>query len=307
MHKVEPWPADPASALSAAGAALWIPRPALASCVRGIMSRDTRHVVLADEQRYNHFPAAPTCAIVWYLSGGAELLAPEGPVQAGSPREPIERITFCGPFTRPVVSWNPGPMHAMMALLMPDALALLTGIDPGAYVNRVVPAADVFDAHWRALFAAADEAADDEQRIGLIESFLMPLWQQARPVSPLGSHLLSDWSRGLALHAATSGFGRSLRQTERRVRQWTGQSLRALRGQGRSEQAFFDVVAAHKTGSVNWSDVASRGGYADQSHLCRHTRRVTGFAPEDLRRRIATEESFWAYRLWGFSGGMPAD
>lgn len=271
------------------------------------MSRDTRHVVLGDEQRYNHFPAAPTCAIVWYLSGSCELLAPDCPAQADSPREPIERVTFCGPFTRPSISWNPGPMHAMVILLMPDALALLTGIDPSAYVNRVVPAADVFDAAWLAWFAAVDEAADDEQRIGLIESFLLPLWQQARPGSPLESHLLTDWSRGLALRAATSGFGRSLRQAERRIRQWTGQTLRALRGLGRSEQAFFEVVVAHKTGSVNWSDVASQGGYADQSHLCRQTRLVTGFAPEDLRRRIASEESFWAYRLWGFSQGMPND
>lgn len=298
---------EPASPLSAARSDLWIPRGALASCMRAVMSRDTRGVALDDDQRYNHLPASPACSLVWYFSGSCELLEADCPAQADSPRAPVPRVAFCGPFTRPAISWNPGPMHAMALLLLPDALSLMTGIDPSDYVDRVVPPEDVFDAAWLAMCRAVDEAADDEQRVRLIAAFLHPRWQQARPQAALPGRLLTDWSRGLALRAATSGFGRSLRQTERRIKQWTGQTLRELRGVGRSEQAFFEVVAAHKSGSVNWSDVASNSGYADQSHLCRQTRRITGFAPEELRRRVATEESFWAYRLWGFSEGMPGE
>jgi AraC-like DNA-binding protein len=44
--------------------------------------------------------------------------------------------------------------------------------------------------------------------------------------------------------------------------------------------------------------LAADTDYADQSHLCRETRRMTGFSPDDLRRRIGSEEAFWAYRLW---------
>lgn len=40
-------------------------------------------------------------------------------------------------------------------------------------------------------------------------------------------------------------------------------------------------------------------GYADQSHLCRETLPVTGFTPEALRQRMAEDEGFWSYRLWG--------
>lgn len=39
-------------------------------------------------------------------------------------------------------------------------------------------------------------------------------------------------------------------------------------------------------------------GYADQSHLSRETRRITGFPPGELRRRIIEDESFWVYRIW---------
>lgn len=271
------------------------------------MSRDTRGAALADDQRYNYFPASPTCSINWYFSGDCDLLAPGCPARADSPRTPVDRVTFCGPFTYPTVSWNPGPMHAMVLLLMPDALGQLTGIDPCAWINRVVPIEAVFDAPWLELCRTVDEAGDDEARVRIIESFLLPRWREARPESSRAGRLLADWSRALALRAASSGLGRSQRQFERRIKQWTGQTLRELRGLGRSEQAFFDVVAALKSGGVNWSEVASNTGFADQSHMCRQTRRVTGFAPEELRRRISTEESFWAYRLWGYSEGLAED
>ena len=38
---------------------------------------------------------------------------------------------------------------------------------------------------------------------------------------------------------------------------------------------------------------------AAASGVGRETRRVTGFAPGELRRRIAEEEGFWVYRVWG--------
>lgn len=65
----------------------------------------------------------------------------------------------------------------------------------------------------------------------------------------------------------------------------------------RAEQAFFRALVEGER-PVNWADVALDTGYADPSNLCRETRRVTGFAPAELRRRIAEEEAFWIYRMW---------
>lgn len=304
LRAVPPWPLPPGSPISAARNEIWIPRTALASCVLAVMCRDTRGVKLAEGQRFNHFPVTPTCSLTWYFSGAAELLAPDAPPQADSPRAPLGRITFAGPFTRPIVVRNPGPMHALVLLLWPDALAQLTGLDPSAFLDRSAPVDKVFDGPWLEMCRAVDEAPDDAQRVALIESFLLPRWRRARPEGARASRLVADWSQALALRAATSGLGRSLRQAERRIKQWTGQALRDLRGIGRSERAFFDAVTGVKSGEVNWSEVAANNGFADQSHLCRETRRITGFAPDELRRRVATEEGFWAYRLWGYSEGV---
>lgn len=304
MHKIKP----PAAAFpellrSATRAELWLPTPALSGCVRAVIARDTQGVDLAEEERYNHFPATPVCSLLWYLSGEVELLAPGYPAHPDSPasRLPasVASAAFCGPFTRPTISRNPGPMHAFMVLLLPDALAALTGMDPGHYLNRVLPVAELFDADWQAMCREVATAADDVSRAALVEAFLLPRWQATRPDAASPIHHYTDWYQNLSLRAATSGWGRSLRQVERRIKQWTGQPLRELRGLSRSERVFFDALLASESGEVNWSELASSSGYTDQSHLSRQTRRITGLPPEELRQRIFADESFWVYRVWG--------
>jgi AraC-like DNA-binding protein len=289
---------------SKAKAHLWLPRMSLASCVRAVVSRDTLGLALSDAERYSHFAATPACAITWLFSGQADMLPPGAPTDASSPRTPLPGpVVFSGPHSQPFACWNPGPAHMMMLLLMPDALSALTGIDPGDFLNEAVPAHEVLDAHWMGMCHAVQAAPDDAQRLQRIEDFIAPLWQQHRPATPLGGRLYADWSQGVALRAATSGIGRSVRQAERRIKLWTGQPLRELRGLGKVEQAFIASVEASEQGALNWPDLASDAGFADQSHLCRQTRRITGFAPDALRRGIASDESFWVYRLWGFSEG----
>jgi len=90
-----------------------------------------------------------------------------------------------------------------------------------------------------------------------------------------------------------------MRTSERQIRGWSGMPLRELRGIGRSEQAFFDTLTTVDNGqTLRWADIAVGAGYSDQSHLCRVTKRITGFTPQVLYEGMQTEEAFWAYRLW---------
>jgi AraC-like DNA-binding protein len=266
------------------------------------MGRNTGDVALSEAQRFNHFPATPLCTLSWWFTGCSEQLlpaAPGAPITPDSPRATMPgRFVFGGPHSRPTASWNPGPVHGMMLLLLPDALHRLAGVDATRWLNRLADAAEVLPPPWLAMCEAVQAAPDDDTRVRHIEQFLDPLWQAARPRQALQTQRYQDWAEGLALRAATSAPGRSLRQVERRIKQWAGQPLRELRGLGRAERAFFEALAAADQGRLNWAEVAAEGGYADQSHLCRESRRVTGFSPEELRRRIAEDESFWSYRLW---------
>jgi len=280
---------------------VYLPRMSLAGCVRGIMTRDTRHAGLTPAQNVNYFPATPLCSISWWIHGRSECVLgpfPERPVELHDPRAPLDGpIILGGPFRDPGASWNVGPMQGMMLMLTPDALQLMTGFDPASHLNRLTDARKSLPPDWCAFCEAVLADPDEASRVRRIEDFLEPRWAAVRPGQAL-AHRYHDWSIGLATRAAQSAVGLSLRQLERRVKLWTGQPMRELQGVSKLERAFFDAVAAEERGPLNFAAIAVDNGYADQSHLTRVTRRLTGFAPAELNRRIHTEEPFWAYRVW---------
>ena len=114
---------------------------------------------------------------------------------------------------------------------------------------------------------------------------------------------IHDWCEDLARRAALSGKGRSARQFERRCKQWLGLPHRELFVMGRAERAFFEALAQEGgQEDIDWPDVAAAAGYADQSHMIRQARRITGFTPAALFKRVKAEPAFWTYRLWGIGG-----
>jgi AraC-like DNA-binding protein len=294
---------DEPAPVSAAVNRLWTPRLSLSACMRGVMLRDTRGLALTPAQRLSYYPASPLCAMHCVFEGEAVLLRggfPERPPRLDDHREPLPTgLVLVGPHTQPTVCWNAGPVHVLSLVLMPDALQLLTGLEPAALVDRVVDGRTLLPPEWSTLFLALAALPDAEARVQHLQDFLDPRWQAVRPRQALQGHRYADWAQGLALRAAQSSAGRSLRQVERRIKAWAGQPMRELQSLGRIEKAFFAVARTAEHKRVRWADVAADTGYADQSHLSRATRRVTGFAPEELRRRIRDEEPFWLYRLWG--------
>jgi AraC-like DNA-binding protein len=62
---------------------------------------------------------------------------------------------------------------------------------------------------------------------------------------------------------------------------------------------FFAARACHEAGqSVDWAAMAQDEGFADQAHMSRESKRITGFPPGEFVRRFIEDESFWLYRLW---------
>ncbi|WP_232727728.1 AraC family transcriptional regulator [Acidovorax sp. 69] len=282
---------------------LWLPRASLSTCLRGTLARSTVGYVLSDTQRINRFPATPLCSLSWWFEGRSESLVSERPDTTPgihSPREPIPgRWVLAGPQTRPTASFCAEPTHAMMVMFMPDALHQLTGLEPEALTDHMVDAQTVLPPDWLAMCEAVQYQPDNAARMECLEAFLEPRWQACRPMQALQVQRYGDWATHLAQRAAVSAPGRSLRQLERRIKRWAGLPLRELRGFGKVEQAFFDAIAADAAqGTVKWADVAAGAGFSDQSHLCRVTRRITGFAPQALYDGIYGEEAFWAYRIW---------
>lgn len=279
-------------------AALLTPRLSLTSCIRAYMTRSTLGADLSPQQRLNHFPASPLCALMWLLQGGSSLIR-RGDATIS---EDLPALSFIGPHTLPCVSANPGAVQAFMVVLVPQAVQALTAVNLSTLVNRIVPLESLFDGAWMDMARAVQLATDDAARVQLIEAFLEPRWRAVQQDAMPRADRQRFWVEGLALKAATSGMGKSLRQMERRIKDWAGLPLRDLRRLARAEDSFLEtrntVLQSPTRQAPNWADIAADGGFSDQSHLCRETRRISGLTPNELKRAVQQEESFWAYRIF---------
>ena len=275
---------------------LIMPRASLTSCVRAYIARSTlEHPLVNPAQRLNRFPASPLCSITWFIHGETEMIEPASAPEAGRPFDPI---LFGGPHTHPTVTYNPGPVHAFMLMFYPPALHKLTGIALAHYVDRFCPLCEVLDPAWIAMSQAVLAAPDDDARVALIEQFLEPQWHAVSASDEHRAGMVGDWVGRLGRQAAAAGWGNGVRNIERRVKAWAGQSMRTLRRMNRSEQSFLEARAKILGGTASWAEIATRAGYADQAHLCRETRQITGLSPTALARAGKDDESYWIYRVW---------
>ncbi len=275
-------------------ARLLAPSLGLSGCVHSSMWRDTTPAsFLTESQRSGWFPATPLCGLTWALQGlGAQVL-PDGSLL------PLpSRSLLIGPRSGPAQFRSEGTGRIFMVAFLPEAFHALTGLDISRLTDRCVSLDSMLGPEWQALSSQILAAQDELECQQLLEAFLLPRWRaHCRQEGP-SPHRYRDWMQQLATRAVASGHGASLRQVERRIKQWSGQSLRALRRISRSEAAFIQVRRELEAGELIWSALAQDLGYADQAHLCRETRRVTGFSPEELRQRIDSDEAFWPYRIW---------
>jgi AraC-like DNA-binding protein len=269
---------------------LIFPRKSLASCVRAYIVRSTVEAPLVERRdRYNHYPATPHCSVSFHIEGDVEVVEP-----ADAPQDRIP-VLFCGPQSRPLVTYNPGPVRLLIVMFYPQVLHALAGVDISAWVNRWAPVEQALGAEWQALADAVLAAPHDAVR--LVEEFLEPRWQAARPGG--AGAAAGDWVRHLAAQAADTALGRGVRNIERRIKASAGQPMRRLLRLQRAEQSFFEARDDYLAGRAVWSDLAARGGYADQAHFCREAREITGHSPAALARKLDSgDESYWIYRIW---------
>lgn len=280
-------------------ARLLLPRPRLGGCIHLGVERDTRGCALADAQRFNYYPASPLPMMGWVLEG--ELRMVEDAADA-APRlqPPLPRVVFAGPHRRPSASWSPGAVHALSVSFYPEALRQWLGLDIEAWIDRIVPLEAVLPTTiCEPLLAIGRAPAPPGAPTPFeqLEVALEPLWQGG----PAGQALptLRGWMQAMAVRAAFSRTGAGLRRAQRRFRDWTGQSQRDLQVFARTEEALARASSGPTQAPPPLAAVAADAGFADQSHLGREVRRVTGLPPGRLGERMRTDEAFWFYRLLG--------
>jgi AraC-like DNA-binding protein len=274
-------------------ASLIAPSDKLGSCVCMYIVRDT---LGTSSSGINHYPATPLCSVVWSLAGATAMAG-----SAGNPHaqkfEPGTAV-FNGPQPQPWSTSSLGPAHFIIALFYPDAVHALTGLDMSAWVGKSVPASSLLGMPWQTLTAALIECTNDADRAALINIFLEERWEKVSDIADRPHGLLADWIGPLSGLALSSSVAGSKRTTERRIKAAAGLSLRTMKRMSRAEQALMTARAELDAGKISWSDVAADTGYADQSHMTRDTRALTGLSPGALAHMVEHDDSYWLYNIW---------
>jgi AraC-like DNA-binding protein len=306
IHCPAPWERAPRAVDGAASDRLYPAPPALQGVMAALIRRDTSRLVLADAQRLSHFPASPLVALSWYhgLDAGLVTAGGDSKDSKDSPAwQPFgARVVLSGSQSRPLATWAPTTGRGYMACFSADVAQALFGLDLAAIHDRFVPATAVLDAGWAPLFNDLLRAADDGATMAALEQHLTARWRAVKgEPSPLASvrRLGRHWVERLALKAHAWQRDVGPRHVERRIKSYSGRSLREWQSLVRTEGLFFAARDRYEAGvPFNWADLAQEHGFADQAHMSRAARQITGFPPGEFAQRFIEDESFWVYRLW---------
>lgn len=290
-----PHPLERAARASVASDFLRLPPPSLQGALVALVGRDTSKLSLNSAQRLSHFPASPLVTISWFHDIDVGLVTNDQWQPFGA------RVVISGTQSHPTVSWAPTTGRGYMAIFPADVAHALFDVDLAAIQDRFVPVEHIIDSKWTPLWDAllASDAAD---LLDVLESHVAPHWQamQGRAsTQPSLRQLGRHWVARLGWQAREWGRVHSARHVERRIKSFSGRSLREWQSLVKTEGLFFAARDRYEAGQpFDWAALALDEGFSDQAHMSRTAKRITGFAPGEFAQRFMEDESFWLYRLW---------
>ncbi|MFI2432833.1 helix-turn-helix domain-containing protein [Streptomyces sp. NPDC018693] len=181
------------------------------------------------------------------------------------------RLRVAGPDTRAYVP--DGPPAAWSGIrFFPGTAPDFLGVPAHELLNRRVDLADLWPTaevrRLNARVAAAPHPASALESLAL---------ERAGPPDPALRHLVTALAAGRPVARIADELGYSARHLHRRSRTAFGYGPKTLTRILRLQRA---LTLAHA--GVPLAETATRSGYADQAHLTREVRQLTGRTPRDL-------------------------
>lgn len=253
--------------------------------------RDTRGCALSAIDSINHFPATPFICITWMLEGELHLLK-QGEKKCD---QRLPKICVIGCQSRHGVSMNVGDRSSFMVVFFSDAFHALFGLDLSTLQDSFIDATQSLNDEGAQLIDAVAKGDLHEQRVQLIEQFLA---QHAAALALSPWPRLRRLSRNLSLRIASALLGVGERQAQRRARREACMSLLSLSRLWRAKRSYSAVKLKLEQGeALHWAQHANDQAYADQSHLVKECKELTGKSPQQLVETVKKNENHWMYRL----------
>jgi AraC-like DNA-binding protein len=164
--------------------------------------------------------------------------------------------------------------------LSPHAARAVLAVPLSQLRNQVVDLTELLGRDARALRERIREAPDRTARARCVEAFLQRrLAVVQAPDSAIGSaiDIIGEHGGRLAMRAVSERIGLSERQLERLFAQHAGVSPKRFSRIARVQAALAHLACAQRV--PNWGRLARDLGFADQPHMIREFRAITGLTP----------------------------
>lgn len=243
----------------------------------------TFYLFRCDEREIRDVQPAAVGQLMVFLHGQGEMAFP------GGHRDPSWPQAVLTPQTRACEFAVKGPMHVFGAVLSPLGWAALTGLDAGAWCNRLLQAEQVFGedvTRFGDAVRAAYAAATDMDGADLVPLATQFLSAHLKPVAPGHVQLMAcvaDWLAGSLrpdLEALYARCPMSRRQIQRLVLRYFGSNPTQLARKYRALR----VVALMGEGDLDEAEAAALiDNFYDQPHMIREIREFVGRTPARLK------------------------
>jgi AraC-like DNA-binding protein len=199
------------------------------------------------------------------------------------------RVWVTGPNrTASIATLRPGTTIVAFRF-QPGAAALWLGLPASEIVGARLPLDRIHSNHARRLLDSLGDARDPEIVASRFERTLAEMSKEIRPPEAFGRVIFRTLGRGCSVKSRitwelASLFATSERTLRRRCEESFGYGPKTLDRILRMQRF---LVLASAYGRLGLASLAGAVGYADQAHLSREARRLTGLTPRAILAQLA--------------------
>jgi AraC-like DNA-binding protein len=212
---------------------------------------------------------------------------PQYMVLAGEPevRVPFDDIWYSGISELPIDTEAPHGNVLLGVAFAAHGAASLLPMPIAEVANRTGSFADLVGREALQLRERLLETPDPSARLAIVEAWLLDICVSGRHIHPLvdwATRRLAECGGQLRTSELARDAGVSRKHLAGLFRDQVGLAPKTLARIHRFQRA---LGALDRNGAIDWSDLAARCGYYDQSHLIHDFRQFAGMSPADFARR----------------------
>jgi AraC-like DNA-binding protein len=194
-----------------------------------------------------------------------------------------------GVYAKPVIVGSAGSAHCLQVNFSPLGALRFFGVAQSEIAGRTLSLDDLLGSDASPLVAQLHDARAWTERFALLDQFIARRFERARaPHDTVHEvwHGLRESKGAASIASLARDAGVSRRHLANLFRTEIGATPKTMARIMRFEHAH------HMAGAVprqSWADIAYEAGYADQAHLVREFRELSGLSPSDLLRQDRAE------------------